>query len=54
MLQDIQEYNQQQNEHTKNEKQEENWISEAEIKLKWELAKKNATLLYKKQHLIIS
>ena len=51
MLQDIHQYNEQQNKHTKNEKQEENWISEADIKHKWELAKKNAALLYKKQHL---
>lgn len=51
MLEDIHHYNEQQNDHTKNEKQEENWISEADIKHKWELAKKNATLLYKKHHL---
>ena len=51
MLEDIHHYNEQQNDHTKNEKQEENWISEADIKHKWELAKKNATLLYKKHEL---
>ena len=51
MLEDIHHYNEQQNDHTKNEKQEENWISEADIQHKWELAKKNATLLYKKHHL---
>ena len=51
MLEDIHHYNEQQNDHTKNEKQEENWISEADIKHKWELAKKSATLLYKKHQL---
>ena len=51
MLNDIYTYNQEQKQQTMNEKQEENWITEDEIKHKWELAKKNAMLLYKKQHL---
>jgi len=51
MLNDINTYNQEQKQQTMNEKQEENWITEDEIKHKWELAKKNAVLLYKKQHL---
>ena len=51
MLNDINTYNQEQKQQTMNDKQEENWITEDEIKHKWELAKKNAMLLYKKQHL---
>jgi hypothetical protein len=51
MLDDIHTYNQEEKKQTMNEKQEENWITEDEIKHKWELAKKNAMLLYKKHHL---
>ena len=51
MLNDINTYNQEQKQQTMSDKQEENWITEDEIKHKWELAKKNAMLLYKKQHL---
>ena len=51
MLNDINTYNQEQKQQTMNDKQEDNWITEDEIKHKWELAKKNAMLLYKKQHL---
>jgi len=51
MLNDINTYNQEEKKQIMNEKQQDNWITEDEIKQKWELAKKNATLLYKKQKL---
>ena len=49
LLQDIHTYNDEQNKQVKNEKQEHNWIDSNEIKSKWELYKKNAMILYKKQ-----
>ena len=54
MLEDIHHYNEQEKKQTMNDKQQENWITEEEIKHKWEIAKKNATLLYKKEHLTIA
>ena len=54
MLNDINTYNQEQKQQIMNEKQEDNWITEDQIKHKWEMAKKNAMLLYKKQHLSLA
>jgi hypothetical protein len=51
MLEDIHQYNEQENKQVMNQKQEDNWISDDEIKEKWEMTKKNAMLLYKKHHL---
>ena len=51
MLNDIETYNKQENKQVMNQKQEDNWITEQDIKDKWESSKKNATLLYKKHHL---
>ena len=54
MLNDINTYNQEQKQQIMNDKQEDNWITEDQIKHKWEMAKKNAMLLYKKQHLSLA
>ena len=51
MLEDINQYNEQENKQVMNQKQEDNWLTDDEIKQKWEMSKKNAMLLYKKHHL---